>query len=199
MRGPSFDFELSQHHTPASLATRMAGRVPALFMGRRVLEPSAGGGALVDAALAAGAAEVVAVEFDDRWVRFLRRKYARESRVRVVRGDFVRLARELRGHIDASISNVPYDDGADTEHLAALVDVDCDHCSLLNASALSGVKRFERVWSRVMILGEAKLVRRPKFSGAKGTGEHDMSVVWWTTRPTLGAQPFVEHWPEHWK
>ena len=50
-------------YTPAALARDLVQRAD--VAGKRVLEPSAGGGALVDAAIAAGAAEVVLNEYDD--------------------------------------------------------------------------------------------------------------------------------------
>jgi predicted RNA methylase len=196
---PAYRPQLQQWHTPPKLAARMASEFP-VISAAIVLEPSAGGGSLVRAALDAGAREVVAVELDPEWCARLRARFADDRRVTVIEGDFLRLA--AAGDlppVEVALSNVPFDDGRDTDFLAAISEVAEDHVALTNVSALAGAARWDRVWSRVHLYAVRHLVRRPIFSGAAGGGMKDLVVTWsgrsahaWhETRP-------IEWWPEGW-
>lgn len=79
--------------------------------GMRVLEPSAGTGALLDEL--PFAVDVVAVEIVYSLVRRLREKYPSYS---IVEGDFLEVGREL-GLFDRIIMNPPFDHGLDIKHI----------------------------------------------------------------------------------
>ena len=93
IEGTNRDAGLSQWFTPPKLAARVvewAGVPISPFKEWRVLEPSAGNGALVRPLLAAGA-EVYAVEVDDRYFGDLALLGAndREDRLEFGIGDFL--------------------------------------------------------------------------------------------------------------
>ncbi len=79
--------------------------------GMRVLEPSAGTGALLDAL--PFVVDVVAVEIVYSLVRILREKYPAYS---IVDGDFLEVWRGL-GLFDRIIMNPPFDHGLDIRHI----------------------------------------------------------------------------------
>ena len=99
---PEYKPEFQQWHTPPKLAERMATEFtwrsptgicqPVFGPSTVVLEPSAGGGALVRAALDQGVRGVVAVELDPEWIQRLHVRFEAEiavGRVVVVDGDFL--------------------------------------------------------------------------------------------------------------
>lgn len=97
--------------TPAELAGRMV-ELAAIQAGQRLLEPSAGTGALLDAARqAVPGAITTAVEFDYRLADRLR---ARFDDVR--QADFLQCGQEL-GQFDRVLMNPPFNDGADIAHI----------------------------------------------------------------------------------
>lgn len=147
---------LGQWDTPPWLAERVAEEL-SLYDPRdsRVLEPSAGLGNVVEALLARGVREVVAVEVDPLRVAHLRSRFAGRPVV-VVERDFLDVAHEWSSDdFDGIAGNPPYDQGADTEHLAAIAGIMCrgpldvPASLLLRTVALHGQERGERVWSRV--------------------------------------------------
>lgn len=97
--------------TPSPLAQRMV-ELAELRAGMRVLEPSAGTGALVDAILASGArTNLTVVEINHELAANLR------SRVSDVRGlDFLSCGAEL-GQFDRIIMNPPFENGQDIKHI----------------------------------------------------------------------------------
>jgi predicted RNA methylase len=195
---PAYDAELAQWHTPPRLAARMCTEWPHLLNGRSVLEPSAGGGALVRAALDAGAAHVLAVEIDPRWCERLRQRFAQEileGRLTIVERDFL-TPRTLTLAADIAVSNPPYDGGLDTAFLEACARVPL-HIAVTNASALAGADRHERVWSRTRLHALRVLSRRPAWNGTGG-GSKDV-VVTLSGRGDPGAVgAAVDWWPEAW-
>jgi len=208
---PIYRPELAQWHTPPRLAAKMATEHAHLIRGLHVLEPAAGGGSLVRAALDAGALRVTAVEIDPAWCARLRDRFAREideGRVTVVENDFLAAASVCasaidetgRGGFDVTLSNPPFDNGLDTRFLEALRPLAPEHVTLTNASALFGRERFEKVWSKVRVRREAKLVQRPKFGGdGSGGGMNDVSVTWWGDRHSpMPPGASVVWWPEAW-
>lgn len=216
---PAYVPDLGQYHTPPKLAWKMATEFYPLLHGAVVLEPSAGGGALVQAALRVGAEHVVACEIDPAWCRKLRERFAGQP-VTVIEGDFLaldpsdeRLFPKGRNWMRASLSNPPYNDGFDTNFLAALlhhgswwyerssVGKEMRHVSLLNNSALAGIERYERVWSKARLLGVRHLCRRPAFGAEEGwqTGSKDMVVLDFTDGGRASwTSPTIEWWPESW-
>jgi len=106
---------LSYFPTPAMLAARVAGLAGA-GPGRRILEPSAGEGAIVAALLSLGA-EVVAVEYDATRAATLR---ARFPGITVVQGDFLAMRPAELGFFDGVAMNPPFS-------LAGQPQADIDH------------------------------------------------------------------------
>lgn len=106
---------LSYFPTPAMLAARVAGLAGA-GPGRRILEPSAGEGAIVAALLSLGA-EVVAVEYDASRAATLR---ARFPGITIVQGDFLAMRPAELGLFDGVAMNPPFS-------LAGQPQADIDH------------------------------------------------------------------------
>lgn len=217
---PEYKPEFQQWHTPPKLAERMATEFtwrsptgigqPVFGPSTVVLEPSAGGGALVRAALDQGVRGVVAVELDPEWIQRLHVRFEAEiavGRVVVVDGDF--LANEtqsvvmdamarFRGARRAALSNVPFDDGLDGKFMAAVLGLVEDHVALTNDNVLAGKTRYEQVWSRCHLRAVRHLVRRPVFSGAPGGGMKDMTVHWSGPEPVETSDRVIDWWPESW-
>jgi predicted RNA methylase len=186
---------LSQWDTDPKLARRMVDWLePALARGDRVLEPSAGRGALVSAVLERGRGIVDAIEIDPMRCDELEQL---GRRVRVHRGDYLeRVAPERRYR--AAITNPPFTDGAETAHLAKLLR-ECEHIvALLPARSLHGHDRYELVWRNVgaasgwYLRRKAHLVGRAAFAGTSTGGRDELVVIdlsrepgpceveWWT-------------------
>ena len=200
MKPPAYDPSLGQWWTPDAYALSMLRACfPDGLAGATVLEPSAGVGAFVAAALEHGAARVVAVELDPRLVAHLEARFAGDSRVEVVRGDFLRIALAFSGQrlrrFDAVIGNPPYDKGADVDHLEAWNTIGrgvARRFALTKINALAGADAWRRVWSRSTITDLTVCVRRPAFSGTtNGPRQIEFAGVAWrdATREELATRP----------
>lgn len=97
-------------HTPPALALEIAEMADVL--GAKVLEPSAGHGALADACRSAGAADVSCVELHSEAAAKLRAK-----RYQVVEGDFLTLKAEPS--FDRVVMNPPFTRDQDIAHVRA--------------------------------------------------------------------------------
>lgn len=193
------DPTLSQWWTPRSHAALTGRLFGERFAGARVLEPSAGRGVFVDAALEHGAALVVAVEYDRRLFRELVAKYATDDRVIVMEGNFLALVPVLLssfGAFDVVLGNPPYDGGDDTDHLSAWLDVLAPHgfgVGLLRLHALATKEKWRNVWTRATITDLVVYVRRPSFSGtgSKTARQLEFSTMAWrhATPEELAARP----------
>lgn len=96
--------------TPQGLAEETVAQAGGLA-GKRVLEPSAGDGALADAARAAGA-QVIAVESHGPSAQILR-----DKGYEVLERDFLSLSPADTGLCDAVIANPPFTRGQDVAHV----------------------------------------------------------------------------------
>lgn len=105
---------LEQFFTPADLAERMV-RLAGVHSGTHVLEPSAGGGALVDAAVATGAI-VTAVEIDPDLGLALAVK-GRHGGVFAFNADFLSWRTASPVPIDVVLMNPPFSGGKDVAHV----------------------------------------------------------------------------------
>jgi predicted RNA methylase len=173
------DLALSQYDTPPALAAALCDLIP--LRGACVLEPSAGRGNVVAAALDAGAEHVIAVELDPKRCAVLRDRFAREiaaGRVEVIERSFLDVrADDLGGQVYVIVGNPPYDDGADTEHVAhmlSLVAPDGDLALLLRTVFLHGQERRELIWSRVGVRSLEPVSARVKFG--EEAGKIDVSL-----------------------
>lgn len=194
--------ELGQWFTPPELAREVVSCVP--VAGRVVLEPSAGEGAIVHAALEAGADAVIAVEIDPVMCDRMRARFAAEieaGRVEVMCGDFLTL--EGLPAFETVVGNVPYDDGADGDHLARLADLVAgthrEIGMLLRTVVMHSGDRYDRVWTRLAILSLGPCVDRIAFPPAGNApveaGKIDVSVFRMCDRASL-PPGFVE--PVRW-
>jgi hypothetical protein len=140
--------ELSQYDTPPELAARQALMLPRARRPLRVLEPSAGLGALVRAVLERSPSALVdAVEYDPRRVAVLR-ELACELGFRVDELDY--LERPPPSELyDVGISNPPFTDGIEEAHVCKLM-AECRRLLLqLPIRSLHGKARTRSIWSRV--------------------------------------------------
>jgi predicted RNA methylase len=168
---PALDrLALSQWHTPHPLALRMAKWCGGI-RSHRILEPSAGGGALVRAAIECGAnpSAITAIELDPRWAK----KLDTIERVEVEARDYLmRPAREHR--YDLTLMNPPYEDGLDGRFLEKAMNESDRVVALIRTVALNGDDRYRRVWRRCNddgdfgMVGLAVLANRPDFGGEHG-------------------------------
>lgn len=103
-----------QFFTPAALAAEMVA-LAEIQPGMTVLEPSAGGGGLIEAvAQAHSTAIIYAIELDEGLCAALRTKWG--GRAVVDQGDFLSLPATLRP-IDRVLMNPPFSNGQDVEHV----------------------------------------------------------------------------------
>lgn len=183
---------LSQWFTPAPIAKRMAewaGNVSG-----RVLEPSAGSGALLDAWLVRCDADfprqptktpVDVVEIDPGYASMIAGADYGPG-VHVECGDYLERACPPNRYA-LGLANPPYEDGADGLFLAKMMR-ECDRViALVRLAALAGGGRHDAVWSRVAshhdgwwMPGLAIFPGRPVFDGpesASGSAKSDFCVV----------------------
>lgn len=170
---PARQSALSQWHTPDDIARRMCEWVGRPQRGWRILEPSAGAGALVrpwldGGALAlAGAEQITACEIDTRWSAHLR---AECPGVAVEECDYLHRPAPAEPY-DLAIMNPPYEGGADSAFVAKAMRESRRVVALVRSAFLHGKARHERVWSQVesrewRLVGIAYLVGRPSFAAA---------------------------------
>ena len=170
---PAFDrLALSQWHTPPALALRMARWAGRGICQQRIVEPSAGGGALVKAAIECGAnpTAITAIEVDPRWSK---RLVEIGSIGEVANRDY--LTRPARDHrYDLALMNPPYEGGADGKFLSKAMDESDRVIALIRTVALNGDDRHKLVWRRCAngadfaVTGLAFLSKRPDFGGEHG-------------------------------
>ncbi|WP_315743124.1 DUF3560 domain-containing protein [Bradyrhizobium sp. SZCCHNR1075] len=110
--------------TPSELARRIV-QLAGVMPGERVLEPSAGTGAILrhifGAFTSADCGRVVAVEVNRKLAAALeddrsRRVYANEDNFKIVCADFLECGAEL-GAFDRVVMNPPFENGADIKHI----------------------------------------------------------------------------------
>lgn len=153
--------ELSQYFTPRWIADRMAAWIGPYET--TVLEPSAGGGALVEAALRLGieAAAITAVELDPRWAQVLRAKF---PGVHVRLEDFLRLQTAHRWH--TALMNPPYENALHSAFVSHALDLCHVVIALVPSSIEYGAARDAELWaSKAMVTRRARLPNRVKFGG----------------------------------
>ena len=190
---------LSQWFTPHDIAARMArwaGNV-----GGRVLEPSAGSGALVEAWTAEHEdPRIDAVEIDPDFAARLREDVS--GGVVVSCEDYLTRPRPARRY-DLALMNPPYEDGLDGLFLAKTMS-ECDRViALVRLAALAGSGRHASVWSRIEshadgwhMPGLAVFSSRPVFDGpesASGSAKSDFVCVK-LSRVSPPSETRVEWW-----
>lgn len=192
-------FGLSQWQTMPDLADRMVELAGLAGMDRpNVMEPSAGGGALV-AAVRRGCgldAHITAHEIDPVYCDTLRRAPRAERADVIHEGDFFAWAPPSRPY-DAVIANTAYEGGADGRFLARCMDSAQRVTALLRLNAEAGSARHELVWSRVTsgewcLTDEAVLVNRPGFIGPGEDGAKSDYVVVHLERASIAKRTLTK-------
>lgn len=180
----------------------MARTCGVLPMHARILEPSAGDGALVAALYeVAPMPEITAVEIDPVMHTKLRARFHQEC-PDVELNDYLERMRPTERYF-LGLSNPPYEDGLDGLFLEKLMR-ECDRIvALIRIAALCGADRRERVWSRVdshadgwWMPGLYPLSSRPSFLAAGEESESAKSdfVVVKLSRVGTPKATEVEWW-----
>lgn len=160
--------ELNQWYTPPELAKRMAELVD--LRGKRVLEPSAGSGNLVRAALDAGADDVIAFDVDDRNVIGLRKRFADDVRFAALHRDFLMQPpkRVDFDRFDVALMNPPWDDGQHWKHIAHALKFAPVVVALAPLAMLEGEDRRQQFWTKVNLDALCVCSSRPAFGPEGG-------------------------------
>lgn len=190
------EVKLSQWFTPADVATRMVESAR-LIRNARVLEPSAGHGALVSAVLQSMlSARVDAVEIDPD----VAARIATDGRVRLEVCDYLTRAAPAEPY-DIAVMNPPYEGGLDGLFIEKAMRECLRVIALIRIAALCGKDRYERVWRHVesgewRCVGIHPFVSRPSFLAAGESSESaksDFVVVRLTRVDGTAAAP-MEWW-----
>lgn len=157
---------LSQWITPPWLAEVVVD-VAEIKPGHVVLEPSAGTGNIVRAALARGAS-VDAVDVDPGMVRRLRAidvsAYPASFGLRVHRADFLTWQPPACAEpADVCPTNVPYENGADLAHMLRALSLAPRVVGILRLNAIVGGRRTDALWSRFDVRQVLVCAERPDF------------------------------------
>jgi hypothetical protein len=142
--------------------------------GTHVLEPAAGGGALVKPLLAAGA-KVDAYEIDPAWAAYLRREVPDPELYVNKPSDF--LGEPFpRASYSLAVMNPPLSDGLDGVFLARVGRYWARRtCSIIQTRTFHSQKRREEVWDLVKVQRVQHLSARPSFG--RGSPAGDFSFV----------------------
>ena len=178
-------------------------------LGLRVIEPSAGDGAIALRLFAQAekvrsltCVELHAERFGalvDGFSRFVDALPAemreRElARLDLRHRDFIAFSREQAArddsYFDLSVGNPPYDGGADTDHVSAALDIASEVVAIVRSAFKHGDGRAGEVFERAELIREAVLVKRPTFrdgtkpaSAKRGTPRHEFTVLHLRRRP----------------
>ncbi|MEM7515305.1 MAG: hypothetical protein AAF368_00075 [Planctomycetota bacterium] len=211
---PEYDEELAQWFTPPKLAARIAYEYLTPITPRFVLEPTAGGGALVADALSCGSS-VIAVERDPRWAHRLRERFLGRDApsivcdLRVVEADYLSFDLSTIDKGSPTVLMNPPDDRNNGIYVAdflekAMLDAgrSGEVVALVRANCLLGGERFQRVWRHAWIKNINYLTKRPRYSGASGGGEQEWCVIRYVLAPKRWnfprRQAVVNWWTEAW-
>lgn len=172
--------EFDAYYTPRPFAARLVELLP-IAPGARVLEPSVGDGAWVDALRARGAGHVTAVDLnpDARGLRLANRG---------VVGDFLTV--ELDDHFDWAVGNPPFarDSGRKNssgkpimepiaeQHIRRAISVS-DHVALLLRAAIIESDDRRDFWEHHPARHVWFFRQRPQFTG--GSNPYFMGLFWW--------------------
>lgn len=173
------DLSLSQWFTPPDVAAAVA-RFARIRPGDRVLEPAAGEGALVRAAVELGAV-VEAWDCDRRCVPSLKAAGASD----IVVGDFMRAMPPMRPRDgggsgwDLALANTPYEDGQDVAFVLHGFRFVPRYVGIFRSAIVHGDERYERLWRWTDITRGKWLRKRPRFGRGKvaDTARSDFVVL----------------------
>lgn len=185
------DADASQWFTPMPIADRM-WRWSGLATIRTVLEPSAGSGNLIHAAIYSRRSEgirdvlgddrsrvrVTAHELDGHYVDRMRERFRSDSLVDVRAGSYLD-APAPDDLYDLALMNPPYENGLDGKFLAKAMNESQRVIALVRLAALVGQARTEAVWSRCrpdgdfVLRGLALFSGRPRFEAGRSIGDRE--------------------------
>lgn len=198
IEGTTRDLSKSQYFTPPELAERVvewagvqrgtvsAGWNPSDKRPMRVLEPSAGNGALVRPLVAAGA-WVAAVEIDRRYDQEL---FTAGADYRIYGADFLKLGRESGlDTFDLCVMNCPYHDNGEMKFVLHALKFAPRVVGIFRADVFYSVTRGEQLWNTVRPTRVAFCSRRP-FKGA----ETDYCVLELVKRESAGPTACTVEW-----
>lgn len=152
----------------------------------RVLEPSAGRGALA-MALRAYVGEVVCCELDPQNAEYLTR-----CGFEVHEGDFLKWWPDQR--FDLTVMNSPFENGQTEAHLLHALK-QCDRAVAHGPlTTLAGQERRKGLWSLVSLPGLVIHASRPKYSGSKQGGQTDMATFKVVPELQDGVRTYIEWW-----
>lgn len=175
-----------RYFTQATIARRVVAWANPFANPRtiEILEPSAGGGAFVDAMLEYadsqnGQVKITAVEIDTVLAARLERKYANEPRVQIVCHDFLqmRVRPGTAKRFDLALMNPPYGSradgtvGLDAVHVRHALRFAERAVGLLVTGFEHGVKRARELFDHAYVSRRVVLVKRPAFAGPEDKGE----------------------------
>lgn len=196
--GTERDLGKSQWFTPPELAAKVVewAHPDYCLHGHkmRVLEPSAGNGALVRPLLAAGA-EVAAVEMDARYQleleTFLRGPH------RPLIWNFLECTTGGLGSFDLCVMNPPYENGLDVQFILHALKFAPRVVGIFRSALLHGQERKAKLWSQVRPTRIAFLAERPKF-GEGGGARSDFIVCELQRAPQVPAEMAARATLEWW-
>lgn len=169
---------LDQFFTDPDIADRMAEWALKGSALRRLalLEPSAGDGSLVRAAIRYGVPpeNIVAIEKSKEVAAPL----LFDTGANVTIGDFRRYRANVR--FDLALMNPPYRDGRDVAHVFRALCMADRVVVLCLASFCFSVKRYEVLWSRARVRRRVILTKRPKYYGPDCSGhsaQYDYQIL----------------------
>lgn len=158
---PPLQPSLSQWHTPPWLARKVAQWVP---RGARVLEPSCGGGALIDGLLRAKhqPVSIHAMEIDPAWCEVAHDRF---PGVEVVCGDFLTCALAADA-FDAVVMNPPFEGDAHLRFVLRALELAPVVVAVVPASFEFGQARDEALWrTRGVVTRRARCPARVDYGG----------------------------------
>jgi predicted RNA methylase len=151
------DLALSQWFTQPDVAAAVV-RWAGIREGDIVLEPAAGTGALVRAAVAVGA-EVEAWEIDRRYEADLKAAGATVVQIE----NFLRAMPAEPGFFDYVLANTPYEDGRDVAFALHGLQFAPAYIGIFRSAIVHGDERYETLWRWVDITRGKWLKKRPSF------------------------------------
>lgn len=167
---PELKPALSQWFTPAWLARRLASWVP---RGVRVLEPSCGGGALIEGLLRAGHSpmDITGIEIDPEQAAHCEARFeATETRgrpVMVMRGDFFAIPWEADS-AGCVVMNPPFEDNAHMRFVLRALELAPMVVGVFPASFEFGKERDRELWAtRGVVTRRARLPERVDYGGTQ--------------------------------
>ncbi len=191
--------DLDQYFTSAALAKKLVSWAE-LSRGQRVLEPSAGDGALVRAMPLN--VRITAYDIDPEMTARL--CLIEHPTLDVRQGDFTKVS--LVQPYDVAIMNPPYGEGADGIHVNHALKLATRVIALVRANFEFGTGRFQNTLRWAQITRRAILVRRPPFRGPANAGHgprHEYVALELVRRVDRLEDPSpdrvdTEFWTESW-